>query len=189
MTQRLILDVDAVVHARAPGLLPEIQALIATLPDRAYIERSVYHQDAARSGLLPVLDAWRGDGLLRDPVDYRHLPDGDRRFRQLGDQHKRSGLSRQDRATLVLAVTLGDCAVLTGERLLAEVVRQHRLSAIDLFDIVRFALRAGGMTEKRAREVCAEWDRNQFSAGRPIDYAGNFDEELNRREARAPLPF
>lgn len=189
MAQRLILDVDAVVHARAPGLLTEIQALMAALPDRAYIERSVYHQDAARSGLLPILNGWRDEGLLRDPVDYRRLREGDKQFRRLGDQPRWRGLSRPDRATLVLALTLGDCAVLTGERLLAEVVRHHRLIAIDLFDVIRFALRAGRMTEARVQEICVEWDRNQFSAGRPIDYSGNFARELALRDAKAPLPF
>jgi hypothetical protein len=51
----LVLDVDAVVHARRPGLVPEIEALILSLPGRAYMERSVYRREAARSGLSPHL--------------------------------------------------------------------------------------------------------------------------------------
>ena len=82
--QRLVVDVDALVHAHRPGPLPEIEALIATLPDRARIERSVYRRDAARSGLLPVLGRWRADGLPRDPVDDRGVPGGDSRFRRIG---------------------------------------------------------------------------------------------------------
>ena len=165
MARRLVLDVDALVHARRPGLLPETQALIVALPDRAYIERSVYHRDAASSGLLPVLDGWRTAGLLRDPVDYRSLPDGDQRFRRLGEQARWKGLSRQDRATLVLAVTLGDSAVLTGERLLAQAVRQHHLAAVDLFDVVRVALREGRIVKTRAREICIQWDRDRSALG------------------------
>lgn len=128
--RRLVLDVDALVHARRPELLPEIEVLIIALPDRAYIERSVYHHDAARSGLLPLLDRWRADGLLRDLVDYRDLPGGERRFRELGNQKRWKRLSRRDLATLVLAVTFDDSAVLTGERLLAAAARQHRVIAI-----------------------------------------------------------
>lgn len=186
--QRLVLDVDALVHARRPGLLVEIEALIASLADRAYIERSVYHRDAARSGLTTLLDRWRADGLLHDPVDYRGLADGDSRFQRIGRHREWKGLSPQDRATLVLVTTLDDGAVLTCERLLAEAVRAHRLVAVDLFDVIRFSLRAGRLTEARARETCAEWDRNRFSAGRPIDYRGSFEQELAFREAHRPLP-
>jgi hypothetical protein len=89
----------------------------------------------------------------------------------------------------VLAVTLGDSAVLTGERLLAQAVRQHHLAAVDLFDVVRVALREGRIVRTRAREICIEWDRDRFSAGRPMDYTGNFDQELALREERSPLPF
>lgn len=155
--QRLVLDVDALVHARRPGLLPEIEALIHALPDRAYIERSV-RVEAVRSSLGRVLDEWRL-------------------------------LSPQDRATIVLACSLGACAVLTGERLLAEAVRQHRLIAIDLFDIIRIGLRAGRLIEAQARAACAEWDRDRFSAGRPVDYSGSLERELALREARNPLCF
>lgn len=187
--QRLVLDVDALVHARRPELLGEIEALIAILADRAYIERSVYQRDAARSGLAPLLDDWRARGLLRDPIDYRGLPEGDARFRRIGQDREWRGLSPQDRATLVLATTLGDAGVLTGERLLARAVRSHCLPALDLFDVVRGALRAGRLTRAQAREACAEWDRNRFAAGRPIDYRGSFEEELAFREAHRPLAF
>jgi hypothetical protein len=54
--QRLILDVDALVHARRPALLPEIEALILALPDRAYVERSVRGK-AVRLTFGRVLDA------------------------------------------------------------------------------------------------------------------------------------
>ena len=79
--------------------------------------------------------------------------------------------------------------MLTCERLLAAAVRAHRRRAIDLFDIVRIALANGRLPEARAREMCAEWDRDRFTAGRPIDYAGTFDQELSRRHAADPLPF
>jgi hypothetical protein len=185
----LVLDVDALVHARRPGLVPEIEALIASLPARAYMERSVYRREAARSGLLPLLDGWQRTGLLDASVDYRALPDGDRRFQGLAAQKPWRALSRQDRATLVLATELEDATVLTCERLLAAAVRNHRRRAIDLFDIIRIGLGSGRLTEPRARDMCAEWDRDRFSAGRPIDYSGSFDDELRLRQAADPLPF
>lgn len=129
--RRLALDVDALVHARRPGLVPEIEALISLLPDRAYIERSVYHRDAARSGLLPLLEDWRERALLQELVDYRRLPDGDRQFRRLGATREWKGLSPQDRATLVMATTLRDCGVLTCERLPAAAARDLGASAMD----------------------------------------------------------
>lgn len=187
--ERLALDVDALVHARRPGLVAEIEALIASLSDRAYIERSVYHHDAARSGLLPLLEDWRRRELLREPIDYRRLPDGDQRFRRLGAERQWKGLSPQDRATIVMAMTIGECGVLTCERLLAAVARHQGLHAFDLFDVIRFSLRAGRFTTARAREMCADWDRDRFSAGRPIDYSGSFERELELREDRRPLPF
>jgi hypothetical protein len=187
--QRLVLDVDALVHARRPGLLIEIEALIARLPDRAYIERSVYRRDAARSGLTALLDGWRGTALLHDPLDYRDLPDGDVRFQRIGRHREWKGLSPQDRATLVLATALGDSGVLTCERLLANAVRSNHLVSLDLFDVIRVSLRAGRFSDARAREICAEWDSKQFSAGRPVDYRGSFDEELGFREAYRPLPL
>jgi hypothetical protein len=185
----LVLDVDALVHARRPGLIPEIEELIATLPGGAYIERSVYRREAARSGLIPLLGEWQGRGLLREPVDYRDIPDGDERFRRLSAQRRWRSLSAQDRATLVLALAAGDCGVLTCERQLAEAAREHRVHAIDLFDVVRVALRAGRVTVQQARGICAEWDRNRFSAGRPIQYCGDFDRERSIRDGRDPLPF
>ena len=185
----LVLDVDAVVHARRPGLVPEIEALILSLPGRAYMERSVYRREAARSGLLPQLETWQRANLLDVAVDYRALPDGDRRFRALTTQPQWRALSRPDRATLVVATDLEDAGVLTCERLLAGAVRAHRRRAIDLFDIVRVSFATGHLTRSRADEMCAEWDRDRFSAGRPIDYAGTFDQELRRRHAVDPLPF
>ena len=185
----LVLDVDAVVHARRPGLVPEIEALILGLPGRAYMERSVYRREAARSGLLPLLETWQRANLLDIAVDYRDLPDGDRRFQALTTQPQWRALSRPDRATLVLATELEDAGVLTCERLLAAAVRVHRSRAIDLFDIIRVSFANGRLTRARAAEICREWDRDRFSAGRPIDYAGTFDEELRRRHAVDPLPF
>lgn len=185
----LVLDVDALVHARRPGLVPEIEALIESLPGRAYMERSVYRHEAARSGLLPLLEGWQRAHLLDATVDYRTLPDGDRRFQSLTTQPRWRGLSRPDRATLVLSTELEDAVVLTCERLLTAVARAYRRRAIDLFDIIRIGLADGRLTQARAGEMCAEWDRDRFSAGRPIDYAGNFDEELRRRHAADPLPF
>lgn len=87
---------SALVHASRPRLRPEVEGLIAALPERACIERSVYHQDAARSGLLPLLEGWRAGGLLRDPVDYRDLPGGEQRFRKLGNDRRWRGLSRRN---------------------------------------------------------------------------------------------
>lgn len=84
---------DALVHARHLRLFPETEALITALPDRAYIEKSVYHHDAARSGLLPLLDRWRADGLLRDPLDHRGLPGGDGCLRELAAAGMRSAAS------------------------------------------------------------------------------------------------
>jgi hypothetical protein len=185
----LVLDVDALVHARRPGLVPEIEALIVSLPGRAYMERSVYRRDAARSGLLPLLDQWQQANLLDVSVDYRALPDGDRRFQALTRQPQWRALSRPDRAILLLATEIEDAAVLTCERLLAAAARAHRRRAIDLFDIIRIGFANGRVTETRAREICAEWDRDRFSAGRPIDYAGTFDQELRRRHAADPLSF
>ena len=184
-----MLDVDALVHARHPGLLVEIEAVIRSLPDGAYIERSVYHHDAARSGLLPLLDGWRTAGLLHDPVDYRRLPEGDSSFRQIGRRREWKSLSPEDRATLVLIVALGDGAVLTCERLLAKAVREHSLPAVDLFDMMLSGLRTQRLTDEGARKICAEWDRNPSGAGRPIDYHGSFDAEFAFREAHRPLPF
>ena len=184
--QRLALDVDALVHARRPGLIPEIEALIGALPDRAYIERSVYHHDAARSGLLPVLEDWQSRELLRAPVDYRGLHEGDRRFRAIGARREWKRLSPQDRATLVTALALEDCAVLTCERPLTSAVEEYGLIALDLFDIVRYGIQAGRLTVARAKEMCAEWDRNRFSAGRPSGYRG-FDAERSHRDGSKPL--
>ena len=96
---------------------------------------------------------------------------------------------RSGSTTLVLATALDDAAVLTCERLLAAAVRANRRRAIDLFDVVRIELANGRLTEERGREICTEWDRDRFSAGRPVDYAGTFDQELRRRHAVDPLPF
>lgn len=186
--QRLILDVDALVHARRPGLLPEIEALILALPDRAYMERSV-RMEAIRSSLGRVLDEWQSAGVLHDSPTYRGLPGGGRRFQLLGRDPRWRPLSPQDRATIVLALHLGECAVLTCERLLAAAARHHGVTAIDLFDVIRFALRAARLIQARASEMCAEWDRDRFSAGRPVDYSGSFERELALREAHNPLPF
>lgn len=185
----LVLDVDALVHARRPGLVPEIEALIVSLPSGAYMERSVYRREAARSGLLPLLEGWQRAHLLDATVDYRALPDRDRRFHSLTTRPQWRGLSRPDRATIVLTTEIEDAAVMTCERLLAAAVRAHHCRAIDLFDIIRIAFGSGRLTQARAREMCAEWDHDRFSAGRPIDYAGNFDEELRRRHAADPHPF
>ena len=169
--------------------MPEIEALVLSLPGRAYMERSVYRREAGRSGLLPLLEEWQRVNLVNVSVDYRALPEGDRRFQALTAQPQCRGLSRPDRATLVLTTALDDAAVLTCERLLAAAVRANRRRAIDLFDVVRIALANGRLTEERGREMCGEWDRDRFSAGRPVDYAGTFDQELRRRHAADPLPF
>lgn len=87
------------------------------------------------------------------------------------------------------AVTLDGTALLTGERLLAAAAGHHGVVAVDLFDVITFGLRARRLTLVQAREMCGEWDRDRFSAGRPIDYSGSFDEEFARREAQKPLPF
>jgi hypothetical protein len=185
--QRLALDVNVLVHAHQPGLIVEIEALIRSLSDHAVIERQMYHQDAARTGLLPLLDRWRAQGLLHGPVDYRTLSGADPLFRRIGSERPRLRLSRPDLATLVLAMTLDGTAIFTGERALTVAARGRRVLVLDLFDVVRAGLHAGRLSMAQAREMCAEWDRSPFSAGRPIDYSGSFDDELRIREERRPL--
>ena len=50
--------------------------------------------------------------LVNVSVDYRALPEGDRRFQALAAPPQCRGLSRPDRATLVLTTALDDAAVL-----------------------------------------------------------------------------
>ena len=120
----LVLDVDAVAHARGLKLLPPLEALIAVLPERACVERSVY-TEMIRQGLGRTLEDWQRQGLLQDPVDYRRLPEGDATYRALPAK-RWPQLSRQDRASLALARLLGPSGLLTCEVALAEASCIHR---------------------------------------------------------------
>ena len=147
--------------------------------------------EAIRSSLGRVLHEWQSAGVLHDSPTYRGLPGGDRRFQLLGRDPRWCPLSPQDRATIVLALHLGECAVLTCERLLAAAARHHGVTAINLFDVIRVALHAARLTPARAEEMCAEWDRDRFSAGRPIDYSGSFERSapsgMSRTRSRSDL--
>ncbi len=183
--ERLILDVDALSHGSGLNLLPHVELLIGSLPDRAHIERSVY-TEAVRTGLGQLLDDWLRRGLVRDPVDYRRLPDGDRLFKEAGSRWP--GLSRQDRASLIVARALGHAGLLTCEKALSGAASAVGIFAVDLFDVIRFSVRAGHVMRAAAADLCSTWDANPFSAGRPIDYQGSFEAELAERERSKPLP-
>lgn len=184
--QRLVLDVDALAHVSGLGLLSHIEVLISGLPERAYMERSAY-TEAIRTGLGRVLEDWQRKGLLKDPVDYRALArEGDAQFREARRQWP--GLSKADRATLVVARVLGDSGVLTCEGELSAAVTAARILAVDLFDVIRFGVRNGRITRGTAAELCAVWDGDRFSAGRPRGYRGSFEAEWAAREDLKPLP-
>lgn len=183
--QRLVLDVDALAHASGLGLLGHVEALISGLPERAYMDRSAY-SEALRTGLGRTLEDWQRKGLLKDPVDYRTLAmDGDEQFRKAGRQWR--GLSKADRATLVVARSLGESGVLTCEAELSAAVTAARMLALDLFDVIRFGVRDGRLTRGAAAELCAVWDGDRFSAGRPRGYRGSFEAEWAAREDLKPL--
>jgi hypothetical protein len=182
----LVLDVDALCHASGLRLLPLVESLIDRLPDKAYIERSVY-TECIRSGLTNVLNGWQQRGLLREPVDYRKCTEGEGRFRALREKRWRS-LSRQDCASLVLARSLTLPSVLTCESLLTEAARYHGILSTDLVDVLRFALRDGYATTALAIQLTATWDTDPHSAGRPTDYRRTFTEEAAFRDGAKPLP-
>ena len=119
--QCLVLDVDALSHAAGLKLLPVLETVIGVLPDRAVIERSVY-TEARRSGLGNRLDAWHKAGLLKDPIDYKQLSNGEVRFRAARTRWK--ALSRQDCASLVVAEARRPSGILTCERLLGDAAMQ-----------------------------------------------------------------
>ncbi len=183
--ERLILDVDALAHASGLGLIAHIELLMGSLPDRACIERTVY-TEAVRTGLERLLDDWLRKGLVRDPVDYRRLEEGDRLFREAGRRVR--GLSNQDRASLTLARVLGNSGLLTCEKALTAAATAYGIFAVDLFDVIRFSLRAGHLTRAAAAALCSTWDAVPHSAGRPPDYRGSFEAEFAEREKSKPLP-
>ncbi len=183
--ERVFLDVDALSHASGLSLIPHVESLIESLADRAHIERSVY-TEAIRHGLGELLNGWQRKGLLRDPLDYRRQTNGDRLFREAG--RRWPVLSRQDRANLIVARSLDDSGLLTCEGPLTYAARETGVFAVDLFDVIRFAVKAGRITPSAATGLCSTWDGQPFSAGRPPGYAGSFDAEFAVRERSRPLP-
>ena len=183
--QCLVLDVDALSHASGLKLLPVLEIVIGTLPDRAVIERSVY-TEARRSGLGNRLDAWHKLGLLKDPIDYKQLSNGEFRFREARTRWK--ALSRQDCASLILAEARRPSGILTCERLLGAAATELRIFHADLFDVIRLGLRIGHLTSSAAATLCASWDGDRFSAGRPHNYRGSAAVEQAYRDENKPLP-
>jgi hypothetical protein len=88
--ERPVLDVDALVHARRPGLVPEIEALIRALPDGAHMERAV-RMEAVRSSLGQLLDAWQSAGLLYTGRFYRDAESSRRRTVDPRDRRRHQG--------------------------------------------------------------------------------------------------
>jgi hypothetical protein len=183
--QCLILDTDALSHASGLALLAHIEAIIGSLPRRAYIERSVY-TESVRTGVSRYLDDWMRRGLLSDPIDYRGVPNGEQLFQQL--KGRWVGLSRPDRASLIVARAYAPSGILTCEKLLSEAADHFGIFAADLFDVLRFRVRDGGLSTAGANAACATWDRDAFSAGRPRQYRGNFQAEFDYRATSKPLP-
>lgn len=181
----VVLDVDALAHASGLGLIPLVEVLLNSLPEKAYVERSVY-VESVRSGVARRLDDWQRAGLVREPVDYRKLDGAEARFREA--KRRWPGLSRQDRASLVVAEFYRPSGLLTCEKLLSAAAEECDVFAIDLFDIIRFGVKLGNLNEAAARGACAEWDRDPYRAGRPNGYSGSFDAEVAARERRKPLP-
>lgn len=130
-----------------------------------------------------LLNSWQRKGLLRDPLDYRRQTNGDRLFREAGKRWP--VLSRQDRANLTVARSLDNSGLLTCEDPLTYAARGTGVFAVDLFDVIRFAVKAGRITRGAASST---WDGQPFSAGRPLGYAGSFDAESAVRERSRPLP-
>lgn len=183
--QCLVLDVDALAHGAGLGLLQILEAFISTLPGKAYIERSVY-TEAVRTGVSKHLDPWQQKGLLQGPLDYRKIANGDEEFRN--GLRRWRGLSKQDRASLVLAQSLDGSGILTCEKPLTMAATEAGVWAMDLFDVVRVGIRIGQLTTEAARRTCQPWDRDAFSAGRPNGYKGTFDGEWEHRKTTKPLP-
>jgi hypothetical protein len=183
--QGLVLDVDALSHGSGLGFLPTVEVLIASLPNKALIEKSVY-TECVRTGVSKHVDTWMQKGLVGELVDYRSLDDADARFRKA--VRRWPGLSKQDRASLLLAESWRPSGILTCEGPLARAATEVGVWPVDLFDVLRFGIRLGHMTREAAAKSCATWDADRFSAGRPNGYGGSFDTEWEARKVAKPLP-
>jgi len=182
----LVLDTDALTHGSGLGLLPAIEIVIASLPHKAYIARPVY-KECTQTGIAHHLDGWQEKGLLHEPVDYRKLRGGDERFREIFRRY-RGALSRADCASFVTAESNGPSGILTCENLLSEAAERFGILALDLFDVIRYAVKLGYLTDVAAKARCEVWDRDKFRAGRPNGYKGTYTEEFEFREKSKPIP-
>jgi hypothetical protein len=186
--ERLVLDNDALSHGRGLGLEPVLEAVMAALgANGSAVEKGAY-VEMHRTGLGPVLAAWQQRKLLADPVDYRKLDGGDKLFREFDRTWSRRGLSKADRASLVLAVSLAPSGILTCEKLLAEAAAANGVLALDLFDLIRLGVQLGTISEARAAQLCEPW-KDERRAGRPVDYGGSYAAELDIRGRRKILPM
>lgn len=181
------MDNDALSHGRGLGLQPVLEAVMTALGTNASVVEKGAYVEMHRTGLGNVLAAWQQRKLLADPVDYRKLEGGDKLFREFDRAWSRRGLSKADRASLVLAVSLAPSGILTCEKLLAEAAEANGVLALDLFDLVRFGVQLGTISLAQATELCEPW-KDERRAGRPVGYAGSFEAELEVRGTRKVLP-
>lgn len=181
----LVLDTDAVVHARGLDLSRVLEQLLRTIEGHGLTERGAY-AEMHRSGLGSVLDEWQRTQLLADAVDYRRLDNGDTLFRQLSRKLRKRGLSNADLALLVVAVKYSPAGLLTCESALADAAAEHGVLALDLFDVIRLGVRLDILTTTAAEALCQPWS-DEHRAGRPRDFAGTFREESTRRDTAKPL--
>lgn len=183
----LVLDVDAVSFATGLTLIPSLEVLVEILPDKARVERSVY-TEMFRAGLGSLVTDWQKRGLLGDPLDYRKVADAETTYRRFSKKSWK-GLSRQDRASLAIAYAFSPAGLLTRDNLLSEAANQAGIFPVDLFDLIRFGIKLGTLNDAQARKICDLWDTNKYRAGRPANYAGNFEAEVRVRDQSKPLPF
>lgn len=180
----LILDVDGLSHSKGLGLLPYVESLIQSLPDRSRLDLLRYRKMVG-ANFGPMLNQWMRAGLLGEPIDYRRFEDGDERFVALS--RRWDGLSRDDITSLIIGEKFRPCALLTYDTLLATACRALSILPIDLFDVILFSLKSGLLTDAQARAICAPWEADAFRAGRPPDYRG-FDAEREFRARNNPWP-
>lgn len=161
---------------------PVLEAVIRSLPEKSLVERSVY-MEMHRHGVGRDIDEWQKVGLVDEPVDYRSLAEGERLFRSAP---RRLGLSREDRASLVLARVFSPAGLLTCEGPLSRAAQDLGVYPVDLFEVVRLGLHSKLISKAQARDLCAPWvDKNR--AGRPVNSSGTFDAELAHRDSVRPL--
>ena len=185
--QNLVLDNDAVSLARGLQLQPILEVLMAAIGERKCVVEKGTYVEMNRAGLGGVVDKWMQAGLLADPIDYRRLEHGDRLFREIDRVFAKRTLSKNDRASLVVGVSLKPAGILTCERLLRDAALALDVLPLDLFDLIRFGVQLEIVAEARAIQLCEPWD-DKHRAGRPIDYAGSFAAESAIRDSSKPLP-